>query len=110
MNDYEIGRRVGLESINIMNDDGSLNAAAGAYAGLDRFAARKQLWADMEVRCGRGQDRGGDAEGQVLQCALTCSVCGGRTRWCNSCWAGMCNRPGDTTSWTHCPKPKPPTP
>lgn len=49
MNDYEIGKRFGLEIINIMNDDGTLNANAGAYAGLDRFAARKQLWADMEV-------------------------------------------------------------
>jgi valyl-tRNA synthetase len=29
-NDYEIGKRVGLETINIMNKDGSLNAAAGA--------------------------------------------------------------------------------
>lgn len=29
-NDYEIGRRVGLPTINIMNKDGSLNAAAGA--------------------------------------------------------------------------------
>ena len=37
MNDYEIGKRCGLEIINIMNNDGSLNAAAGAYAGMDRF-------------------------------------------------------------------------
>lgn len=32
-NDYEIGRRVGLPTINIMNKDGSLNAAAGAIVG-----------------------------------------------------------------------------
>lgn len=38
MNDYEIGKRFDLEIINIMNDDGTLNAAAGPYAGLDRFA------------------------------------------------------------------------
>lgn len=38
MNDYEIGKRFSLETVNIMNDDGTLNAAAGAYAGLDRFA------------------------------------------------------------------------
>lgn len=38
VNDYEIGKRFSLEIINIMNDDGTLNAAAGAYAGLDRFA------------------------------------------------------------------------
>lgn len=48
VNDYEIGKRVGLDTINIMNDDGTLNGNAGAYAGLDRFEARKKLWADME--------------------------------------------------------------
>ncbi len=48
-NDYEIGKRAGLEIINIMNDDGTLNAAAGKYEGLERFEARKQLWADLEV-------------------------------------------------------------
>ncbi|CAL8463583.1 g3117 [Coccomyxa elongata] len=47
-NDYEIGKRVGLEIINIMNNDATLNASAGAYQGLDRFEARKRLWADME--------------------------------------------------------------
>ncbi len=29
--------------------DATLNAAAGRYQGLDRFKARKQLWADMEA-------------------------------------------------------------
>ncbi|KAK9917842.1 hypothetical protein WJX75_008794 [Coccomyxa subellipsoidea] len=48
-NDYEIGKRVGLEIINIMNNDGSLNASAGGYSGLDRFEARKRLWTDMQV-------------------------------------------------------------
>lgn len=48
-NDYEIGRRVGLPMLNIMNDDGTLNAAAGAYAGLDHFVARERIWADIEV-------------------------------------------------------------
>ena len=48
-NDYEIGLRHNLPMINIMNTDASLNQAAGAYAGLDRFVARKQLWADMQA-------------------------------------------------------------
>ena len=48
-NDYEIGKRHGLPMINIMNNDGTLNANAGPYAGLDRFVARKQLWADMQA-------------------------------------------------------------
>ena len=36
-----------------MTDDGSMNANAGPYEGLDRFEARKKLWADMKVssRC-----------------------------------------------------------
>ncbi len=46
--DYEIGNRHNLPVINIMNRDGTLNANAGPYADLDRFVARKQLWADME--------------------------------------------------------------
>lgn len=45
----DVLQRVGLEIINIMNNDASLNASAGAYQGLDRFEARKRLWADMEV-------------------------------------------------------------
>jgi len=49
VNDYEIGKRVGLPIINIMNKDGSLNAKAGDYAGMDRFDVRKKLWADMEA-------------------------------------------------------------
>ena len=48
-NDYEIGKRHALAMLNIMNKDASLNDAAGPYAGLDRFDARKKLWADMEA-------------------------------------------------------------
>lgn len=47
-NDYEIGERHDLQFINIMNSDASLNAEAGPYEGLDRFEARKKLWADMD--------------------------------------------------------------
>ncbi|MEW6578082.1 MAG: valine--tRNA ligase [Chloroflexota bacterium] len=46
--DYEIGQRHGLELVNIMNKDATLNENAGPYAGLDRFVARQRLWADME--------------------------------------------------------------
>ena len=48
INDYELGQRRGLQIINIMNDDGTLNAAAGRYVGLERFEARKQVWNDMK--------------------------------------------------------------
>ena len=47
-NDYELGKKHKLETINIMNLDASLNDKCGAYEGLDRFEAREKLWADME--------------------------------------------------------------
>ena len=48
-NDYEIGKRHGLDVINIMNNDGTLNANAGEYCDLDRADARTKLWVDLEV-------------------------------------------------------------
>jgi len=41
MNDYEIGRKHRLESIDIFNPDGTLSEAAGLFVGHDRFEARK---------------------------------------------------------------------
>ncbi|KAL6786011.1 TSV1 [Auxenochlorella protothecoides x Auxenochlorella symbiontica] len=49
VNDYEIGKRHKLAIINIMDDDGRLNAAAGAFAGVDRFEARTQVWQGLEA-------------------------------------------------------------
>jgi valyl-tRNA synthetase len=46
-NDFEMGRRHGLTPINIMNEDGILNEEAGPYRGLDRFACRKRIVADL---------------------------------------------------------------
>ncbi len=48
-NDYEIGERHNLEMINILNKDATLNENAGPYAGMDRFVARRKLWADMQA-------------------------------------------------------------
>ncbi|MEZ4583338.1 MAG: valine--tRNA ligase [Caldilineaceae bacterium] len=48
-NDYEIGLRHDLPVINIMNKDATLNEEGGPYNGMDRFAARDKLWADMEA-------------------------------------------------------------
>jgi valyl-tRNA synthetase len=48
-NDYEIGQRHDLPIINIMNKDATLNEEAGPYRDMERFAARKRLWADMEA-------------------------------------------------------------
>ena len=43
-NDYELGLRHNLEQLNIMNNDATMNAAAGAeFEGLDRFAAREKV-------------------------------------------------------------------
>lgn len=46
--DHEIGLRHNLDVINIMNKDATLNENAGPYAGMERFAARKAIWADMQ--------------------------------------------------------------
>ncbi len=48
-NDFEIGKKHNLAIINIMNKDATINENGGDYVGMDRFAARKQLWADMET-------------------------------------------------------------
>jgi valyl-tRNA synthetase len=48
-NDFEVGRRHGLDMINIFDADAKLNdATPAAYRGLDRFAARKKVVADLE--------------------------------------------------------------
>src|SRR6185437_13961500 len=48
-NDFEMGRRHGLDEIDVMTPDGRMNTAAGKYAGLDRFEARKRIITDMEA-------------------------------------------------------------
>ena len=47
-NDFALGQRHHLPSINIMDDTAHINAEGGAYAGLDRYAARKRVVADLE--------------------------------------------------------------
>jgi valyl-tRNA synthetase len=49
-NDFEVGARHELEQINVMDVDASINANGGAYAGLDRYEARKRIVADLEER------------------------------------------------------------
>lgn len=49
-NDFEVGGRHGLETINILNDDGTLNENAGKYAGFDRYKARKKLVEELKQR------------------------------------------------------------
>jgi len=47
-NDFEIGLRHKLAPINVMDDHGLMNEAAGPYAGMDRFECRKQLVEDLK--------------------------------------------------------------
>uniref|UniRef100_A0A7N0TGB1 valine--tRNA ligase n=1 Tax=Kalanchoe fedtschenkoi TaxID=63787 RepID=A0A7N0TGB1_KALFE len=47
-NDYLLARKLGLPILNVMNKDGTLNEVAGLYRGLDRFEARKKVWADLK--------------------------------------------------------------
>jgi valyl-tRNA synthetase len=47
--DYEVGQRHSLPSINVMNDDMTMNAEAGPYAGQDRFLCRENLVRDIEA-------------------------------------------------------------
>jgi valyl-tRNA synthetase len=48
--DFEIGERHGIETINAMNPDGTLNEAAGPYAGLDRFEVRRRIVEDLRTQ------------------------------------------------------------
>jgi valyl-tRNA synthetase len=47
-NDFQAGLRHNLPQINVMDEHARMNANAGAYAGLDRFEARKRGLADLQ--------------------------------------------------------------
>jgi valyl-tRNA synthetase len=47
-NDFALGQRHHLPSINVMDDEAKINAEGGVYAGLDRYQARKRVVADLE--------------------------------------------------------------
>jgi valyl-tRNA synthetase len=49
-NDFEMGRRHALLQIDVMTGDGKMNTAAGSYAGLDRFDARKRIVEDLTAQ------------------------------------------------------------
>jgi len=48
INDYMLGDKHNLETVDIFNDDGTLSPAAQLYVGMDRFAVRKQIVIDLE--------------------------------------------------------------
>jgi len=47
VNDYMLGEKYGLETIDIFNDDGTINDKVGMYVGMDRFDCRKQIEKDL---------------------------------------------------------------
>lgn len=47
-NDFEVGKRHNLPEINVLNDDATINANGGKYAGMDRYEARKQMVKELE--------------------------------------------------------------
>ena len=49
VNDYMLGEKHQLQTIDIFHDDGTLNEHGGAYAGMDRFDVRKQIELDLEA-------------------------------------------------------------
>ena len=49
-NDFAIGERHHLPSINVMDDRAHINENGGVYAGLDRYVARKKIVADLEAQ------------------------------------------------------------
>ena len=49
-NDFLVGQRHSLEQIKVMNDDATMNSHAGKYEGMDRYACRKALVADLEAQ------------------------------------------------------------
>ncbi len=48
VNDYVLGEKFGLETIDIFNDDGTVNDRVGLYVGGDRFAVREQIVKDLQ--------------------------------------------------------------
>ena len=49
VNDYMLGEKYNLPSIDIFNDNGTLSEAAGLYIGMDRFDVRKQIEKDLDA-------------------------------------------------------------
>ena len=47
VNDYELGQKHNLETINIMNADGTISKDGELYVGMDRFEVRKQVAKDL---------------------------------------------------------------
>ena len=49
VNDYMLGEKYALETIDIFNDDGTINDKVGLYVGMDRFECRKVIEGDLQA-------------------------------------------------------------
>jgi valyl-tRNA synthetase len=49
LDDYELAKRHGLAAINVLDEEARINEAGGEFAGLDRFAARREILARLEA-------------------------------------------------------------
>ena len=47
-NDFEVGERHSLPKINILNDDGTINANGGKFEGMDRYEVRKRIVEELD--------------------------------------------------------------
>jgi valyl-tRNA synthetase len=47
-NDFEVGKRCGLEEINILNDDATINANGGKFEGMDRYECRDAIVKELK--------------------------------------------------------------
>ncbi len=68
-NDFEVAKRTGLEFLNIFTEDAHVNENGGKYCGLERFAARKAVLADLKEQgllAGIKEHR--NAVGQCYRC------------------------------------------
>jgi valyl-tRNA synthetase len=50
VNDYMLGEKYNLETIDIFNDNGTLNNYGGTYSGKDRFEVRKEIETELESK------------------------------------------------------------
>ena len=66
-NDFEAGRRHDLPSIKVIDENAKMTAAAGKFAGLDRFEARKQRGGGSGAAGPAGEDRALHAERRQMR-------------------------------------------
>ena len=67
VNDYMLGEKYNLPSIDIFNDNGTLSEAAGLYIGMDRFDVREQIEKDLAAAGSVGESGSLYQQGRFLR-------------------------------------------